>query len=233
MSQSHHRARAGPSHRHAACFIERQKHHFPGLDRGWPQRLRHVWRHAHRWVNLRRAEAGKQPRKTPEENLVENPARPPQPPTHTTRRRRVLGDTGTHRLRGTRRLLRRHVPNPPSRTHRTPQLGRPDDWEHGHDEAFRTLAGIKTRPTPDVSPNKGTDVLGPRPTKTPTHRPAAKQGTVLCVGVQEGGVVGRVFGVVVGTVHGLFVLVGALGGWVTGCTGGWYSRWYSSPAIFS
>lgn len=35
MSQTQHTARDGPSHRHAACFTERQKHHFPGLD---PQR---------------------------------------------------------------------------------------------------------------------------------------------------------------------------------------------------
>ena len=78
-------------------------------------------RHAHRWVNLRRAKVGKQPRKPP----GENPTRQPQPPTHTTCRRRVLGDTGTHGRRGTRRPLRRNVPNPPSRSAAAPTVGAP------------------------------------------------------------------------------------------------------------
>lgn len=34
MNQSEHQARAGPSHHHAACFNERQKHHSNGLDHG-------------------------------------------------------------------------------------------------------------------------------------------------------------------------------------------------------
>ena len=96
-----------------------------GSGGGWPPRLRHVRPACSPVGESATSRGGKQPRKPPEENLGGNPARPPQPPTHATRRRRVLGDTGMHSRRGTRRLLRRHVPNPPSRRTSEPTVGAP------------------------------------------------------------------------------------------------------------
>lgn len=183
---------------------------------------------------MRRAEAGKQPRKPPEENLVENPARQPHPPTHTTRRRRVLGDTGTHRLRGTRRLLRRHVPNPPSRRTTGPTVGAPGRLGARTRRSIPNTCRNQDAADPRRQPQQG-NRCARTPSDDDTHTQTRREArnSSVCVGVQEGGVVGRVFGVVVGTVIVLFVLVGALGGWVTGCTRGWYSWWYSSAAIFS
>lgn len=205
----------------------------PGSGGGWPPRLRRVRPACSPVGESAASRGGKQPRKTPEENLGGNPARQPQPPTHATRRRRVLGDTGTHSRRETRRLLRRHVPNPPSRRTSEPTIGAPGRLGARTRRSIPNTCRNQDATDPRRQPQQG-NRCARTPTDKDTHTQTRREArNVLCVGVQEGGVVGRVFGVVVGTAHGLFVLVGALGGWVTGCTGGWYSRWYSSPAIFS